>query len=274
MPEGDHTPVVGRVLHAEIPGDGTMVMRVDVSVIIPVRDEAENIQSLAGELSEVMEGHPWSWECIWINDGSSDDTQSILEDVARGDIRHRYIVFESNAGQSAAFWAGFKESRGAILATIDGDGQNDPRDIPRLVELIGSGQVDMANGYRIRRKDSLTRKVSSWIANAFRNAVTGRTVRDVGCSTRAFKRECVECLPLFAGMHRFLPTLVGLQGYRLGEFPVNHRPRLRGKSKYNISNRLWVGLLDTLGVFWLRKRAFRFVVLRRSEEAPRVRESS
>lgn len=243
-----------------------MVVTVDLSVIIPVKDEAENIQDLAGELSEVMGAHAWNWECLWINDGSGDDTQSILDELVRRDSRHRYIAFESSAGQSAAFWAGFKEAGGAILATIDGDGQNDPRDIPCLVNMISSGQVDMANGYRMRRQDSLARKVSSWVANAFRNAVTGRTVRDVGCSTRAFKRECVACLPLFAGMHRFLPTLVALQGYRLGEYPVNHRPRLRGKSKYNIRNRLWVGLLDTMGVFWLRKRAFRRVPLRKSGE--------
>jgi len=249
-------------------------MRIDLSIIIPVRDEADNIPSLARELSEVMGEHTWSWECVWVNDGSTDDTQTILEDLARGDNRHRTIAFESNAGQSAALWAGFKASRGTIIATIDGDGQNDPRDIPRLVELIGSGRVDMANGYRVRRKDRPIRKVSSWIANAFRNAVTGKTVRDVGCSTRAFKRQCVECLPLFAGMHRFLPTLIGLQGYRLGEFPVNHRPRLRGKSKYNISNRIWVGLVDTLGVFWLRKRAFRLLVLPRSEDTREVEKGS
>ncbi len=241
-------------------------MTVDLSVIIPVKDEAENILDLARELSETMDAHAWAWECIWVNDGSSDDSQSILDGLVQQDSRHRYVAFESNAGQSAALWAGFKEARGAILATIDGDGQNDPRDIPRLVHMITSGQVDMANGYRIRRQDSLTRKVSSWVANAFRNAVTGRTVRDVGCSTRAFKRECFECLPHFAGMHRFLPTLIALQGFRLGEYPVNHRPRLRGRSKYNISNRLWVGLLDTMGVFWLRKRAFRRVPLRRSGE--------
>lgn len=265
-PRDCHPIPVELAVRFEIPGGGIMIVTVDLSVIIPVKDEAENIQSLARELSEVMDAHAWTWECLWINDGSSDDTQSILEELVQRDSRHGYIAFESNAGQSAAFWAGFKEAKGTILATIDGDGQNDPRDIPRLVEMIRSGQVDMANGYRMRRQDSLTRKVSSWVANTFRNAVTGRTVRDVGCSTRAFRRECVECLPLFAGMHRFLPTLISLQGYRLGEYPVNHRPRLRGKTKYNISNRLWVGLLDTMGVFWLRKRAFRRVALRRSGE--------
>lgn len=241
-----------------------MVEDMELSVVIPVKDEAENIENLARELSWVMGEQPWSWECIWVNDGSTDGSQFILEKLAQGDIRHRYITFERNSGQSAAFWAGFREARGAVLATIDGDGQNDPRDIPRLVQLILSGQVDMANGYRINRKDSLLRKLSSRIANSFRNAVTGKTVRDVGCSTRTFRRECVECLPKFAGMHRFLPTLIALQGYRLGEFPVNHRPRLRGKSKYSIHNRLWVGLVDTLGVLWLRKRVFNYSVRKRS----------
>ncbi|NLI81010.1 MAG: glycosyltransferase family 2 protein [Deltaproteobacteria bacterium] len=243
-----------------------MAFDVNVSIIIPVKDEAENIRELAAELSAVLDGCSWQWECIWVNDGSTDGTQEVLERVVRDDPRHRFLTFESNAGQSAAFWAGFREARGAILATLDGDGQNDPSDIPGLVRMVMDGHVDMANGYRVRRKDSLLRKVASVVANGFRNAVTGRTVRDVGCSCRAFRRECVECLPRFAGMHRFLPTLAGLEGFRLGEFPVRHRPRLRGKTKYGINDRLWVGLLDTMGVWWLRKRAFRYRVVRRSGE--------
>jgi dolichol-phosphate mannosyltransferase len=239
-------------------------VEVDVTVIVPVRDEEESILPLAEDLGLAMNQQSWSWECVWVDDGSTDRTLANLECLAARDIHHRYVSFERNAGQSAALWAGFMEARGAILTTIDGDGQNDPADIPRLVHLVQSGRADMVNGYREKRQDSFTRKISSWIANEFRNRTTGRTVRDVGCSTRAFRRECVARLPLFAGVHRFLPTLVAMQGFKLGEVPVNHRPRVRGKSKYTVHNRLWVGLLDVFGILWLRKRAFHYAIAKRS----------
>ncbi len=238
----------------------------EVSIIIPVKDEAENIETVAGEVADVMASRTWSWECLWVDDGSKDETLSLLGAVSAKDPHHRYISFRRNAGQSAAFWAGFREARGAVLVTMDGDGQNDPRDIPALVEMVCSGRTDMANGYRARRRDSVVRKISSRVANSFRNWVTGKTVRDVGCSTRALRRECVEYLPRFAGMHRFLPTLVAMQGFRISETPVNHRPRMKGKSKYSINNRLWVGLFDIFGVFWLRKRSFHFEIAGRSPE--------
>ena len=233
---------------------------IDLSIVIPLKDESENIGPLADELTEVLESHPWSWECVWVDDGSTDGSLLILERLFQENARHRYISFEKNAGQSAAFWAGFQSARGAILATVDGDGQNDPASIPPLVEMVESGECDMANGYRAKRHDTLVRKLSSRIANAFRTWVTGKTVRDVGCSTRVFRRECVEALPQFKGMHRFLPTLVAIRGFRLAETPVNHRPRIHGKTKYTINNRLWVGLVDTFGVLWLRKRAFRYKI--------------
>lgn len=237
---------------------------VEVSIVIPIKNEEENIEPLAEELTGVLGRQSWSWECIWIDDGSTDRSLSILQRMAKADPRHRYISFVHNAGQSAAFWAGFKASRGAILATMDGDGQNDPADIPPLVEMVSSGQADMANGYRAKPQYSLVRKLASRIANGVRSLVTGKTVRDVGCSTRAFRRECVAYLPTFAGMHRFLPTLVAMQGFRLLETPVNHRPRLRGHTKYSINNRLWVGLADTFGVLWLQKRAFHFKIAKKS----------
>jgi dolichol-phosphate mannosyltransferase len=235
-----------------------------VSIVIPIKDEAANIEGLAQELTAVMDGQPWAWECLWVDDGSTDSSLEQLEQVAAHDAHHRYLSFEANAGQSAAFWAGFEHARGAILATLDGDGQNDPADLPKLVQLVVSHQTDMANGYRNRRQDHLGRKLASRIANSFRNAVTGRSVRDVGCSTRVFRRECVLHLPLFAGMHRFLPTLVAQQGFRIAELPVNHRPRRTGVTKYTIRNRLWVGLLDTFGVWWLRRRAFHYRVRKAS----------
>jgi dolichol-phosphate mannosyltransferase len=233
---------------------------IDVSIIIPIKNEGENLAPLANELEMVMSRQPWSWECVWIDDGSTDGSLGILQRLTATARHHRYFSFEHNAGQSAALFVGFKQARGVIFATIDGDGQNDPADIPPLVNLVRSGAADMANGYRHKRKDTLVRKLASRIANGFRNWVTGNSVRDVGCSTRALRRECVASLPQFAGMHRFLPTLVVLQGFRLAEAPVNHRPRLKGQSKYTINNRLWVGLVDTFGVLWLRKRAFHYTI--------------
>lgn len=236
-----------------------------VSIIIPIKDEADNIEPLAHELTAVMDRQTWDWECLWIDDGSADGSLYILERLVLQDPRHRYISFEKNAGQAAAFWAGFQEAKGTILATIDGDGQNDPADIPDVVTIVQSGESDMVNGYRSRRQDNLVRKLAARVANGFRNLVTGRTVKDVGCSTRAFTRECVKYLPLFKGMHRFLPTLVSMRGFQILEVPVNHRPRLRGKTKYTINNRLWVGLVDTFGVFWLKKRGFQYKIEKRSD---------
>ena len=199
----------------------------DVSIIVPVKDEEENIPILAKEIDAVLEETSWNYEILWIDDGSIDGSAKILDGLCGNNPRHRVIHFAQNVGQSAAMWLGFQEGRGAILVTLDGDGQNDPRDIPALVEKVQSGDVDMANGYRQKRRDSPLRIFASRVANGFRNALTGKTVRDVGCSIRAFRRECVRHMPLFNGMHRFIPTLVVMQGYRIGEWPVNHRPRKR-----------------------------------------------
>ncbi len=229
-----------------------------ISIIIPVKDEAENILPLAAEINSAMEKLLNGWECIWIDDGSTDRTLALLKGLVEADPRHRFISFEKNTGKSAAYCAGIDEAKGELIATLDGDGQNDPADIPKLIELVESGTADMASGYRFRRKDSLVQKIASRVGNGFRTLLTGKTpVRDVGCGIRVFRKKCFAALPQFSGMHRFLPTLFVIQGFTLAETPVNHRPRLTGKSKYSINNRLWVGIFDTIGVFWLRKRAFR-----------------
>lgn len=235
-----------------------------LSVVIPVKDEAKNIEPLAEELTAALNQQSWPWECIWVDDGSTDQTLDALEALAQRNSNHRYISFEKNAGQSAALFAGFQDSRSPILATLDGDGQNDPSDIPQLVTMIQSGKFHMVNGYRQKRQDTLVRKLEGRIANTFRNWVTGNVVRDVGCSTRVFRRECIEFLPIFQGMHRFLPTLVAMRGFRVTEVPVNHRQRKYGVTKYGINDRLWVGLVDTLGVLWLKKRGFHFNIDKRS----------
>ncbi len=235
------------------------------SIIIPVKDEEENIELLAREIEEVMSLYKREeWECIWVDDGSTDSTPYILQRLHKRDPHHHYVSFQKNAGQSAALFAGFRKARGDILITMDGDGQNDPSDIPRLIEELENRGVDMVNGYRARRQDNMIRLLSSKIANGVRNLITGNTVRDVGCSSRAFKRKCVEAFIPFKGMHRFIPTLVHYQGYTWMEIPVNHRPRKGGMSKYGISNRLWVGLLDLFGVWWIRIRGFSYSIKKSS----------
>ncbi|MGC9965112.1 MAG: glycosyltransferase family 2 protein [Syntrophobacteraceae bacterium] len=232
--------------------------KIDISIVIPIRNEAPNILPLADEIKSIMEREFQKWECIWVDDGSTDASLATLRELALADRRHRYVSFEQNTGQSAALWAGFSEARASIIATIDGDGQNDPADIPTLFRTVVSGAADMANGYRASRQDNFKRKISSILGNGFRTMLTGKTVRDAGCSTRVFRRECIESLPRFTGMHRWLPTLAAMQGFKLTEAPVNHRPRIKGHSKYSISNRLWVTLADAFGVFWLKKRAFHY----------------
>jgi len=227
----------------------------DLSIVIPVRDEERNIAGLAEELTIAMRSTSWSWECLWIDDGSTDNTLSELQRINKKDTRHQFIVLSSNYGQSAAIYTGFSYARGEILVTLDGDGQNDPDDIPILVSCLLENNADMVNGWRKCRRDTAVRKISSCIANAFRNWVTREQIRDVGCSMRVFRHRCVEDIPVFKGMHRFLPTLIRT-GWcsRIVEMPVRHRPRECGQTKYGIHNRLWVGLIDTLVVRWMQTR--------------------
>ncbi|KPK99454.1 MAG: hypothetical protein AMK75_06415 [Planctomycetes bacterium SM23_65] len=236
----------------------------DVSIIVPVRDEADSIGQLADEIGAAFGRHGWSWECLWVDDGSSDATLDRLRALHRSDPRHQFVAHDRNYGQAAALATGFSNARGHVLATLDGDLQNDPADLPGLIRTLETSDVDMVNGIRAKRHDSALRLLSSRIANAFRNRVSGATATDVGCSVRAFRRECVEGVPVFRGMHRFLPTLVAMRGWRITEVPVRHRPRTHGKTSYGVRNRLWVGILDTFGVRWLVSRSV----------TPRVRESS
>ncbi len=228
----------------------------EISLVVPVMNEEESVPALAEEITDVMEGMGIGWECVWVNDGSTDGTLEVLEReaVKRWPGRHRILDLDGNFGQSAALAAGFRAARAEIVATLDGDGQNDPHDIPRLFERLQRGDVDVVNGVRARRRDSLVRKVSSRIGNGFRNWATHESVSDVGCSMRVFRKQFVQDIVVWKGMHRFLPTLARMRGARITEMPVNHRPRTRGVTKYGISNRLWVGLGDTLAVRWMQAR--------------------
>lgn len=239
----------------------------DVSIVVPVLNEEESVPLLAREVTDAFDGGPWSWECVWVDDGSTDGTLGQLRTLNRNDPRHRFVAHDGNHGQSAALLTGFARSRGRILATLDGDLQNDPADLPRLIEKLEAEDVHMVNGVRANRRDTWLRRVSSRIANGFRNRVSGATATDVGCSVRAFYRECTDGLPRFHGMHRFLPTLVALRGWRVTEVEVNHRPRELGTTSYGVHNRLWVGIADTFGVRWLSSRSVDPRVAETSDDA-------
>jgi len=226
-----------------------------VSVVVPIKDEVENIGPLAGEISAALDAANITWECIWVDDLSTDGTREKLKELNAKDPRHRYVFHERNFGQSAGLATGFRHVRYAITATLDGDGQNDPASLPPLVDKLIAEDADMVNGWRQKRQDGIVRKISSKIGNGFRNSLTGERIRDVGCALRVFRSECASHIPVFKGMHRFFPTLVRMAGYgKILEMPVNHRHRIRGKTKYGINNRLWVGIADTVAICWMRRR--------------------
>jgi glycosyltransferase involved in cell wall biosynthesis len=242
----------------------TVANKKTVSIVIPLKDEEQSIPVLAEEITSVMDSSPYSWECLWVDDGSTDRSLEVLERLHASDARHNFVQLDGNYGQSAALAAGIGHASGDLIATLDADMQNDPRDIPRLIAELEKSGVDMVNGIREKRQDSWLRKASSTVANGFRNMVTGSRVTDVGCSMRVFRRECADGIPLFKGMHRFLPTLIETRGYKFTETPVNHRRRRFGRTKYGINNRLWAGLGDTLMVRWFRSRAVNPAVRRTS----------
>ena len=224
-----------------------------VSVVVPLFNEEESIAILQSELSAALKS--FDYEIIFVDDGSHDRTVERIE--AAPNIR--LIRFEKNAGQSAAIYAGVHAARGATVVLIDGDLQNDPGDIPRLLAEIARG-ADLVCGYRAQRRDTRVKRLTSWIANAVRSRFTKDGVRDTGCTLKAMRRECVGALVPFKGMHRFIPALVKGAGYQLVEVPVNHRPRRFGQSKYGLGNRAVRATLDMFGVRWLLSRRLSFKI--------------
>ena len=236
-----------------------------LSLVVPAYDEAANLPELVREIRAALGSVAGGWELLVVDDGSTDGTLEVLRGLRREDGRIRLFHHERNAGQSAALATGFRKARGRILVTLDADLQNDPADIPRLLAKLDEGW-DVVSGVRVDRRDDWIRRVSSRIANAVRNWATDEAVTDVGCSLKAYRREFLDHLPLFTGMHRFLPTLVRWNGARLTELPVRHRPRLHGVGKYGIGNRLFRALDDLFAVRWMRTR---WIDSRNSEEEPR-----
>jgi len=218
-----------------------------VSVVVPLYNEEENVSILQSELSAALAG--LDYEIIFVNDGSTDRT---FENIARSPAV-RVLQFAENAGQSAAMYAGLQAARGGIVALIDGDLQNDPADIPKLLREIERG-VDLVCGYRAQRKDTMMKRLTSRIANFVRSRFTRDGVRDTGCTLKAMRRECIRSLVPFKGMHRFIPALVKGAGYCLVEVPVNHRARKFGRSKYGLGNRAVRATIDMFGVRWLLSR--------------------
>jgi dolichol-phosphate mannosyltransferase len=224
-----------------------------VSVVVPLFNEEENVAFLQSELAVALSG--LDYEIIFVDDGSSDRT---VERIAPGP-GIRVVRFEKNAGQSAALHAGLQSARGGTAVLIDGDLQNDPADIPRLLAEIERG-ADLVCGYRAQRKDTMVKRITSRVANFIRSRFTKDGVRDTGCTLKAMRRECIGALLPFKGMHRFIPALVKGAGYRLVEIPVNHRPRRFGQSKYGLGNRAIRATVDMFGVRWLLSRQLNYKV--------------
>ena len=238
----------------------TSVSGVELSVILPVYNETESIPILWRELEEVLPTLAGPAEVIFVDDGSTDGSSEAIRAIVGRDRRARLLRFATNAGLTSAFHAGFRAARGRAIVTMDSDLQSDPRDIGTLLAHLGS--FDAAVGWRQRRHDPWLKRVSSRIANAVRDRVTGDVVRDSACSFRAMRRECLDAIPPFNGMHRFIPTLLRMAGYRVIEVPVNHRPRRFGGSKYGIRNRAVRAFVDLLVVRWMMTRRLRYEVVR------------
>jgi dolichol-phosphate mannosyltransferase len=224
-----------------------------LSVVVPVFNEAENVLPLIDEIRSALGGLV-DYEIIYVDDGSDDGTREILAAARAPDLR--VIRHRERYGQSTAIWSGVRAARADWIATLDGDGQNDPADIPALLKArdeAGDGLL-LITGYRRRRHDSRLKRVSSWVANTVRGRLLGDHTLDTGCGLKLFPRRAFLELPYFDHMHRFLPALFLRAGGCVLSIEVSHRPRLRGRSKYGVHNRLWVGIVDLVGVMWLRAR--------------------
>jgi len=226
------------------------------SVVIPLKDEEENVIPLIEELEAVMQDLNGSWELICVEDGSKDRTQAILKDLAKMKPFMRLLIFSRNFGQSSAFDAGFKVARGEFIITLDGDRQNDPRDIPQLLKL--AYDYDLVCGIRTNRKDNLIKRVTSKTANWVRSRLCQDGVSDTGCSLKVYRSACLKHIKMFQGMHRFLPALFKIEGFRIAQIPVNHRERIKGETKYNFFNRSFNTVADMLAVRWMRQRKLNY----------------
>ena len=233
----------------------------ELSFVIPCYNEQDNLRALVKAIGDSVAPLQRSYEIVITDDCSKDNSWPVLKELAAADPRVRGLRFAYNCGQSAAMWAGMKAARGKIVVTLDADLQNDPQDLARLLEPIKD--FDCVCGSRVAARgkgDSWVRVASSRIANGVRNKLSGENISDAGCCYRAFKRECIDNLKFFKGMHRFLPTLFKIEGYTVTEVDVRTNPRVAGKSNYGIGNRLFASFYDLIAVRWMKKRMFRYKV--------------
>lgn len=232
----------------------------DLSVVFPVYNEEENIPLLLAEIAAALEGHGWAYEIVAVDDGSTDRSLEVLRANRDRFPTLRVLALEKNSGQTAALDAAWHAARGRLVVSLDADLQNDPADIPAMVRRLDESHSDMVIGVRVNRQDTWSRKMQSRIGNGVRNMITGDRITDTGCSLKLVKREAIDRVRLFTGMHRFLPTLVRYAGYKVVEMPVNHRPRQFGQSKYGAMNRAFRGLADCFAVRWMGKRMLHYDV--------------
>jgi len=227
--------------------------------VAPVYDERENLEPLYRRVLEVF-GDRVGWELVLVDDGSKDGSTEVMHELARRDPRVRCIVFARNCGQTTAVRVGIHSSRAPLVATLDADLQNDPADLPAMIAALGAH--DAVVGYRLVRNDDFVRRVSSKLANAVRNRLSGDSIRDTGCSLKLFRAHAIREAPLhFEGMHRFMPTLLRYYGFSVIEHGVSHHPRRAGVSKYGVMNRAFRAFRDLLAVRWMRSRVRRVTIV-------------
>jgi dolichol-phosphate mannosyltransferase len=231
------------------------IAAIAVSIVVPVRNEAENIAPVIAEIAAALDGR-WNYEIVYVDDGSTDATPERLASAMKSRPNLRQVRHAASTGQSAAVRSGVRVARGAIVATLDGDGQNNPAFLPALISAIeqGGARTGLAAGQRVGRKDTGFKKIQSRIANTVRNAILHDGTRDTGCGLKAFRREVFLALPYFDGLHRFLPALVRREGYDIVYVDVIDRPRHSGVSNYGFFDRVWIGIMDLAGVWWLIRR--------------------
>lgn len=236
----------------------------DLSVVFPVYNEEENIPILLREIAAALDGKGWTYEIVAVDDGSTDRSLEVLEKLRADHPTLRVLGLAKNTGQTAALEAAWHAARGRLVVSLDADLQNDPADIPAMVRRLEESGADMVAGVRVNRRDTFSRRMQSKIGNGVRNWITGDEITDTGCSLKLVKREAIDHVRLFTGMHRFLPTLIRYAGYKVVEMPVNHRARRFGVSKYGAMNRAFRGLVDCFAVRWMGKRMLRYEVRERA----------
>jgi len=228
----------------------------EISVVIPAYNEQANVPILVNRIAEVLEPLGREFEVIIVDDGSSDGTLQVLAEQKKSRPWLRVIALDRHCGQTCAMAAGFQAACGDIIATLDADLQNDPAEIPRLLQMLND--CDAVTGWRVKRQDQLLRRISTRVANGVRNKLSSESIHDSACSLKVYKRACLDGLTLYEGLHRFMPTLVKMRGFKVIEVPVSHHPRRAGQAKYGMWNRMFRAFVDLLVVRWMKKRYLRY----------------